>query len=312
MSIFFDYLDTQYHVTADDRFLEDLHRNTVETSGEATNEVSITVETKQKGDHPVEKQDFSYHRSVTERNTIHQYIYDQRVRSITIQNNEYYVESHLENDHKAILLPIRDHISRHYTLVHGNMIADNSQGVLLTGETQTGKTDLSLYMARDGCDFIGDELINIHGSQGYYVPHTVFMRFNSVATHMPSVLEEYPLKSTRQYMSNQRLTRILDKEKYDINAGIMLPRQDVIKRLNTTSKPSSDLETVIFLSNTEQPHVRQISSKETKHRLKSQECSRNVGLTNQHPPSTVEPEVSGYAISGSNVHTKYELLKEVL
>lgn len=211
------------------------------------------------------------------------YRYGTKTKTIWKINKNFKVLNYLKNDESSALICLRSNIyncSKLNTtlLIHGSLISKNNQGILICGNSRSGKTSLMLhFLEKYGADFVSDEsvLVSFEGNSfiGRYVPKTIRVRFgNIVNSPLDYLLSDYNQADATQYIDDDAIQNIIFKKAFHVDAGLAISRKQLVKTYGVCSKSTVKIERIIFpeYQTTKIPKINRINEVSALSKLEAQ------------------------------------------
>ncbi len=188
------------------------------------------------------------------------YRYNTFVRKIRIlREGLYTVEVNIEGDESAGLICFRHFCNNHPSLIqtpllHASLVNLGNEGILISGDTRTGKTSLMVYLMEYlKAGMISEDNVYLEKDMaGIYYPKVPRVRFSTVRDSCLSpLLKKLEDTQATQYWDVESIEKVVSQGTLDIDGGLAISRRKIAEMCGVETSESVKIEKVIFPSYSE-------------------------------------------------------------
>ena len=188
------------------------------------------------------------------------YRYNTFIRTIRVVSEGHYdVNVNTEGDEAAGLICFRNFCNSHHSLiqtplVHASLVDLNGEGILMSGDSHSGKTALMIYLMQQlKAGMISEDNVYLEKDmRGLYFPKVPRVRFSTVRDSCLSpLLTNLQATDATQYWDIDSIERVVAQGTLDVDGGLAISRRKVAEMCGVKTSDSVQIDKVVFPSYSE-------------------------------------------------------------
>ena len=224
------------------------------------------------------------------------YRYNTFVRSIRAgEGNFYDVHVNVQGDETAALICFRNFCNSHplladAKLVHATLVNLDGEGILMSGDTRSGKTTLMVYLMQQfKAGLISEDNVYLERNmEGLYFPKVPRIRFSTIRDSCLSpLLINLEQTDATQYWDIDSIEKVVAQGTLDIDGGLAISRRKLAEMCGVGTLGSTKVDKVIFPWYSQELSFKEIGQEEGFKMLEKIGREKKRDLD----PRDIEPEV---------------------
>jgi len=183
------------------------------------------------------------------------YRYNTFVRSIkVVDDRKYEVKTNIDGDEASGLICFRNYCNRHPSmenlqLVHASLVELDGEGILISGDSRSGKTTLMVYLMEHlKAGIISEDNVYLERDmQGLYFPKVPRVRFSTVRDSCLSpLLDNISETDATQYWDLESIEELVSQGNLDVDGGLAISMRKVADMCGVNTNESTKIRKIIF------------------------------------------------------------------
>jgi len=188
------------------------------------------------------------------------YRYNTFIRTINLIREGFYeVDVNTKDDEAAGLICFRHFCNNHPSLdqnvlVHASLVNLNGEGILMPGNTRSGKTTLMVHLMQNlGAELVSEDNVYVEKPmKGIYFPKVPRVRFVTVRDScLAPLLKDIQATEATQYWDIESIEKVVAEGKLNTDGGLAISRRKIAEMCGVGTLESTDINKVIFPSYSE-------------------------------------------------------------